>query len=90
MAVRNEPLAVATERSTYGRDVFDAVATVALAVAVALWLRTRPEPVHLPAFWIFVPLIGSGLIRSPRLQRVWRVISVGLLTGAMVSMPWIR
>lgn len=90
MTARNEPLTSATGRSTWRQDVFDAVVTFALAVFIALWLRSRPEPMDLPAFWMLVPIIGIGLIRSPRLQRGWRVISMGLLAGAMVSMPWIR
>jgi hypothetical protein len=44
----------------------------------------------LPAFWTLVPFIGGGLIRSPRLRRLWVVISMGLMAGVIVSMPWIR
>jgi len=90
MPAVSEPIAGAPQRSTWRQDVFDAAATFALALAIALWLRSRPEPLHLPAFWALVPFIGGGLIRSPRLRRLWVVISMGLMAGVIVSMPWIR
>lgn len=90
MSSRPALLIAATGRTTWRQDLFDAASTFVLAVAVALWLRSRPEPLDLPAYWVLVPFIGSGLIRSPRLRRPWVVISVGLMAGAIVSMPWIR
>jgi hypothetical protein len=79
-----------TGRTTWRQDVFDAASTFVLAVAVALWLRSRQEPLDLPAFSPLVPFIGGGLIRSPRLRRLWVVSSMGLMAGVIVSMPWIR
>lgn len=71
-------------------DAVDIVATVVGAVLCAAWIRGRATPLHLPAFWVLLPLLIPRASRVPRIGRVLAIAVMSFVIGAMVSLRWMR
>lgn len=90
MPAAAQPVLSDTRRRRMVGDLIDISVTILLAVFVALALRARATPLHLPAIWVLAPLLGSSLSKAPRVRRVWWILCIGAMAGMMVSGPWIR